>query len=68
MLLFLQATARYSSPGLTVIAKILTPLVEGGHHLLTKSYGYLPDVELFSSDLTQRAICPVSEEMKNPFE
>jgi hypothetical protein len=37
ILLFLQATAKYSSPGLTDNAKILTPFVEDGHHFLMKS-------------------------------
>ena len=55
-LLFLQATASVSSPGLTASPSTLTPLVELGHHLLMKSYGYFPEVELFSSDRTHMAM------------
>ena len=33
-----------------------------------KSYGLLPDVELFSSDLTHIAMSPSFDPMKNPFE
>jgi hypothetical protein len=68
ILLFLQATASVSSPPDTARPRILTPLVELGHHLLIKSYGYFPDVELFSSDLTHIAIYPFSEAIKNPLE
>ena len=68
MLLLWHCTPKYSSPGLTVSPKIFTPLVEAGCHLRMKSKACLPDVELFSSDLTHMAICPESEATKKPFE
>ena len=68
MLLFARETARKSSPGLTLMPKILIPFVEAGHHFLMKSNACLPEVELFSSDLTHIAMFPLSDATKNPLE
>lgn len=68
ILLLARDTAKKSSPGLTQRPRILTPLVDAGHHLRMKSNAYFPEVELFSSDLTHMAMCPQSEATKNPFE
>jgi len=67
ILLLSRQTASRSSPGVeTEQPKIDCPLVIRGCHFLIKSYGYLPDVALFSSDLTHMAISPFTEQTMNP--
>ena len=67
ILLFAKESARKSSPAETVMPRTLTPLVGAGCHFLIKSQACLPDVELFSSDLTHTARQPDSEATKKPF-
>jgi hypothetical protein len=68
MLLLSMANAKYSSEGEQSMLKILWSFVAKGYHFLIKSNACFPEVELFSSDLTHKAMWPLSEAIKNPFE
>ena len=68
MLLFSRDIAMQSSLGEQSRLRILIPFVAPGYHFLIPSYAVFPEVALFSSDLTQRAMYPLSDATKKPLE